>query len=273
MDQRNKWYAKSYLICVILNHYHNLHLLIFIVLIFTLFVIIDIGIVEIPESVLSNNYGKMAFGETRTFQIDKKKYLKCRLAENEIEILKDDYFGQDNPGFIVVKNVASADVECRPGSINDIRVSEEARECGIGTMLMQLCLNEEKIHNVAENDKNQGLNLIRELSETNAVPNVKEVESWVDSNCEKLVSLDMTCSIPPSAHVFFSSALASGYTEMFFALIMRSRRSEFYPSKIPGLVKDMKERYNDNGYIVESDGNEIKVAGEMWYFCQPRNAK
>ena len=214
----------------------------------------------------------MAFGETRIFQIDKKKYLKCRLAENEIEILKDDYFGQDNPGFIVVKNVASADVECRPGSINDIRVSEEARECGIGTMLMQLCLNEEKIHNVAENDKNQGLNLIRELSETNAVPNAKEVESWVDSNCEKLVSLDMTCRIPPSAHVFFSSALASGYTEMIFALINISEYSKFYPLKFPGSVQEMKEHYTDDGYILESDGNKVKVRGEIWLFCQPKNA-
>ena len=213
----------------------------------------------------------MNFGETRTFQIDKTKYLKCRLAENEIDILKDDDWGQDNPGFIVVKNVASAYVECRPGSINDIRVSEEARECGIGTMLMQLCLNEEKIHKVANNDKNQGLSLIRELSETNQVPNAKEVESWVDSNCEKLVSIDITCQIQPSAHVFFSSALASGYTDMFFALILRSKRSEFYPSKIPASVKEMKEHYTDDGYVLESDGSKVKVSGEMWFLCLPSN--
>ena len=225
-----------------------------------------------PESAFSNNYGKMDFGEKRTFQIDKQKHAKCRLAENEIEILKNDDCGKDNPSFIVVDNVASAIVECMPGCIYDVRVSEEARECGIGTMLLQLCLNEEEIHNVANNDKSHGLSLLRELSETNEVPDAKEVESWVYSNCEKFVSLEIVCSIPPSAHVFFSSALASGYTEMFFALINHSKRSEFYPLKIPGSVKEIKKKYSADGYILESDGNKVKVTGEIWLFCQPRNA-
>ena len=198
------------------------------------------------------------------------KHPKCRLAENEIEIIRDDESGRDNPSFIVVDNVATSYVECSSGSIDHIQVSEEARECGIGTMLMQLCLNEEEIHNVANNNFNYGVSLIRQFSETYNVPYAKEVGSWVNSNCEKLVSIDLDCSIPPSVHVFFSSALASGYTDMIFALITLSQK-RFYPMKTLGSVKEMKKHYTDDGYILESDGNKVELFGEIGLFCQPRN--
>ena len=81
-----------------------------------------------------------------------------------------------------------------------------------------------------------------------------------------------------AAHVYFNSALASGFTEMFIAPSL-SPSSKFYPEEGPCSVKALKDRYTDDGYMedneesvevrmVKDDG--VKVWGTFWFFCKPK---
>ena len=60
---------------------------------------------------------------------------------------------------------------------------------------------------------------------------------------------------------------------MFIAL-----DEEFYPREGPCSVKALRDRYTDDGYMVDDDGtdvrsggnNQVKVFGHNWFFCKPK---
>ena len=82
------------------------------------------------------------------------------------------------------------------------------------------------------------------------------------------------CSDPPSgAHVYFNSAIASGFTQMF---MIRDNwpfegKFKFYPNEGPCAVKNLKNRYSDDGNMIELGGlKKTEVWGWNWFFCLPK---
>ena len=219
--------------------------------------------------VSKNNFKAMKMDETRNFKIDKKKNTKCRLPNDKIKIKKEEV-NEYVYSFTMVENDADAFVVCHAGLVTELSVSDDAKQCGIGTMLMQLCFNEKKLHNVADNDNNVALSLINEYSASNVMSIAKDIEEWVDSKCKKILKLTMAASPASAARVYFKSALASGFTEMFIAL-----DSEFYPKEGPCSVGELEKRYTADGYMQDKEGHnghndKVKVFGEYWFFCKPK---
>ena len=229
----------------------------------------QIGIVEpVQKSEDNNNYGPMNNNEIREFKIDKKKKPKCRLENDVIKIKKEEN-EEKWPLFLMVEHdhEGLSYVDCRFGQATALQVSEHAQQCGIATILLHLCFNEKKIHRVADNENNAAVKLLKDFAEAKIMPNAEKIEEWVHSNCKNIVKVTMSCVKLATGHVYFSAALASGYTKMFFAL-----DDEFYPKEGPGDVKELKKLYTNDGYIQHNDGSgqRIKVYGETWFFCKPR---
>ena len=215
-----------------------------------------------------NDYEPMKNNEIRKFKIDQNRYKECRLASLKI---KKEEKSEIEIKFFAVETAADAYANCMSGEITALETArnmmKQAKKCGIGAMLMRLCFNELRIHNVKNNANNAAVTLIEHLSKKNEYLNARKLEEWVKSSCEKAMIMTVTCSPKSDARVFFSSAIASDYTEMFFVL----PKNEFYPKEGQGSVQDLMKRYTDDGNIVESDGtnNNVKVWGEIWLFCKP----
>ena len=197
---------------------------------------------------------------TREFDLDKRKK-ECQLTTDKIKIKKEALIDDIAFEFTMVEPELDAEVTCRAGNVVSLEVTEIAQRCGIGQILMQLCFNEERIHNVV-NMQNAAVEKIK----YSKLPKAEQMGEWVKSKCKKIVSLTMNTKKAAAAHVYFNSALDSGFTEMFIAL-----KDEFYPKDGPGSVRLLKERYTDDGYMKDNEGNEknkVKVHGGEWFFCK-----
>ena len=220
----------------------------------------------------------MMVGETRTFQIDKSKKKDCKLQGEgiiDIEITKERSTGHAFTFKMV--NMENVYIHCDDGYIPQLSTFGGAENCGIGKILTQLCLSEETIHNVESNEKSGALRELkryRENLQSDAKrKKVAKLEKWISSHCSKLFYLSM-CSRPPSgAHVYFNSAIASGFTQMFMIRdnLVLGGKFKFYPNDGPCAVKDLKDRYSDDGNMVELGGlKKTEVWGWLWFFCLPK---
>lgn len=203
----------------------------------------------------------MINNEIRKFKIDRNKNKECRIASLKI---KKEERGTNEVKFSALSS--DAYVICKSGQVTRLETLGR-KKCGIGTMLMRLCFNEMRIHNVRNNNNNAALSLIKKIAKSDKILNAKKVEEWAKSYCEKVVRMTVTCRPESDARVLFSSAIASDYTEMFFKI-----PNAFYPKEGRGLVEELKERYSDEGNMLETDGtnNKVRVWGEIWFFCKPR---
>ena len=231
------------------------------------------------RSFTDNNYEPMQRDQTREFEIDSEKE-NCRLLDKKIKKIKITKLQERKDEFMfrmedIPQIVAKALVECKGGYVPWLLVNDDAEQCGIGKMLMLLCLNEKEIHNTIIS--NRALKRIKGYSEQN-IPKAREIEEWVLSKCEKIVGLTMSPSRLEAAHVYFNSALESGFTEMFIAPSL-SPSSKFYPEEGPCSVKALKDRYTDDGYMKDDEGtdinrmvwnNKVQVTGRNWFFCRPK---
>ena len=224
----------------------------------------------------------MQIDQNREFEIDSKKE-NCRLLDKKIKKIKITKQQEGKGEFMYFKfrmedipqSNAEALVECFGGYVPWLLAKGDAEDCGIGKMLMRLCLNEKEIHNTGIS--NAAVKRIKDYSTQNR-PKAREIEEWVLSKCEKLVYLIMSPSKPEAAHVYFNSALDSDFTEMFIAPSL-SPSSKFYPEEGPCSVKALKDRYTDDGYMKDDEGtdvsrmvwnNKVQVAGRNWLFCKPK---
>ena len=228
---------------------------------FTIVFSILIGIDESTTSSDGYEYRPMIHNEIREFKIDRNKHKECRIASLKI---KKEEKGTNEIKFSAVSS--DAYVSCKSGQVTRLETLGR-KKCGIGKMLMRLCFNEIRIHNVRNNNNNAALSLIENIVKTNEILNAKKVEEWVKSYCDKVVKITVTFRPASDARVLFRSAIASDYTEMFFKI-----PNEFYPKEGRGLVEELKERYTDEGNMLENDGtsNNVRVWGEIWFFCKPR---
>ena len=99
---------------------------------------------------VSNVLDPMNLGETRKFKIDKESKKDCKLPENEITVRKIIEPGQNLRTFEVLKYEKDAFVKCSPGYVDKLSAVGLTNQCGIGKILMKLCLVEEHIHEVIE---------------------------------------------------------------------------------------------------------------------------
>lgn len=232
-----------------------------------------------PRIVARNDYSPMIEGETRTFQIDKTKKKACKLPGEgviDIEITKQ----QSSDYAFTYRMVGMMNfvfIHCDYGYIPKLHTKGKAENCGIGKILTQLCLSEETIHNVESNEEN---NALLEIERYKEVPQsdakrkqLLKFEKWISSHCSKLIVLSMYSDPKSRAHVYFNTAIASGFTQMF---MIRDRvklggNLKFYPKEGPCAVKSLKDRYSDDGNMVELGGlKKTDVWGWNWFFCLPK---
>ena len=206
-----------------------------------------------------NNFDPMAVGESRTFIIDSNKP-KCKMKENEITIKKTLLKSSSNNRKFNVE-VYNAFINCFPGEINFLWTKGITEGCGIGKILMRLCLNEENIHDVDEElDENLAMAHIRKL----AMPGHELLEKWATVDCSKIVYLGMSPDPIDSAYVYFISARESGFDQMVITI----DKVGIYPKSGPCSVETLQKRY-DNGNMVEGD-DIVQVIDQDWFFCVPR---
>ena len=75
----------------------------------------------------------------------------------------------------------------------------------------------------------------------------------------------MAAEQPRGAHVYFRSALASGFTQMFIEIA----DAEMYPNNSVCSVEELQKSYNEDGQMV-SNGKKVSVYEKTWYFCKPK---
>ena len=109
------------------------------------------GLNELP---VISDYGPMKNKEIRKFEIDRNKHKECRSATLKI---KKEEQSEIEIKFFAVETAADAYIKCNSGEVTALETArnrmKQLKKCGIGTMLMQLCFNEERIHNVKYNEK------------------------------------------------------------------------------------------------------------------------
>ena len=220
----------------------------------------------------------MKTNEIRKFKLDKKRKKACKLPEDQISIRKTA--DSNDLTFEVVKYEKDAYITCSPGYINYITADGITRECGIGTFLMKLCLNEEKIHNVANNNENEAVKSIDalvDLCKEDELCNEKYIqnkiimlEKWISSDCSKIISLHMTADPKNRGHLYMKSSLDTGFTKMFIKIVQENLDWDLYPRDDCHSVEVLNERYNDDGEMVEGD-NKVEVFDQDWFFCLPKS--
>ena len=149
-------------------------------------------------------------------------------------------------------------IDCQPGHIKYIRVDPELQGCGIGTILIKLCMNEKKIHNVKMNRKNIALKSL--------LPEFKKTMNWIKSHCSKVVMLKMD---KPVASMFFKSAKLFGFSIVVIKRWVKTSTEELYPHAAPCNIHEIATNYK-NGRM-DIDGRSVMVTGKSheWYFCLP----
>ena len=202
----------------------------------------------------------------RKVALDRDNKPNCQLPKEtkEITMIKTASTEGNNKWTIGVAELDNqAYISCWPGEVDQVYTKGIAAGCGIGKILMMLCLNEESIHNVENIEENEA---IKDIAD------VESLKKWVNSECSKLVFLIMAAEPKSAAHMYFNSAMEIGYTKMFIEISPVPGAKKYYPQNIPGSVQDLKKLYTvvDNfGYIVDGE-KKVPAWGKSWFFCFPK---
>ena len=223
----------------------------------------------------------MKLGEVRKFKIDKNIKKECGLPGQgviEIEIKKEKAkFSRFQ--FTLVGNEKEAYLRCDDGYLTILKTEGKAEKCGIGRIFTDLCMREPKLHEKSSINQaflklekyiNMGekRNVMEEKIEM-----VRQLKEWAASHCSRFMFLWMVAQPRTGAHVYFNSAIASGFTEMFMVTDFPKHNKElvFYPDDGPCEVKEIQGRYSDDGNMVDED-KKIDVGKWNWFFCKPKKS-
>ena len=224
----------------------------------------------------NNNYGPMGDEQIRPFKLNLKHKPTCRLVNENIKIRKTAVGNLGLNTFELVDYLGFAYIECLPGYVQRLQAIGITEGCGIGKILMRLCLNEKHKHDVAYNEQNQAINHILEWIERckrrldkvtcplQFQKKLAKLEKWATTECSKMVTLYMAAVPKSGAYVYFNSAMESNYSQM----IVQISSVEIYPKDGPSSVETLKGQYNGEG---EMDNGQAKVPvfNSYWYFCFP----
>ena len=248
-----------------------------------------------PEGSYPLNFSHMKNKELRWFKYKRTLFPKCQLrpflGRFEIQVKKYKRKNrQSNMGLpekvpkgatrFRTWEMGMGDIylDCHPGLVDKPVVrgdanGNEARGCGIGNILINLCIFEKKIHNIKFNRKNNALKALK--------PKFKKEMKWMKSQCKKVVMLEPITYIVPKK-VFFISLLKNlkeflenvaqfGFTIMVIKVPKAPKVPEsLYPNAGPCRTRELAANYKSgrmnidggNGVVVTGDGNE-------WFFCVP----
>ena len=192
----------------------------------------------------------LAVNGMRTFEIDKTANKECVLrpipnrykgfysvikireevVENVIHHIKTRFFVIHGDKFVRVSydmremnryRGQIAHATCSLGWIEEVNVYRtpvNARKCGIGTVLAELCMMDPDINanEVADSDNRWENNYV--ITSLNSfkewVPLAGELKVELEKTCIKLVGMDMDVNCKGGAHAFFSAAIRLGYDRL-----------------------------------------------------------
>ena len=157
-----------------------------------------------------------------------------------------------NPGLgNYIGQVAIAN--CKNGRIDLVNVNKrnpDARQCGIATVLTELCLLDPEIH---------------ERGERNAAYKLLQ-KTQLEVNCIQMVGLQMIAKPLTGAHTYFSAAINTGFNK----LVVFPRFSGIY--SIYDTVVAKQNYDGETGFIeicCENNGRCYANGGE-WIFCKEK---
>ena len=161
---------------------------------------------------------------------------------------------------------------CTKGWVKKIEVNAEpinARECGISTILTQLCMVDPEIGDIGEG--NEALDLLKSY---------KAEKSAFLTTCLYTVGLKMAANPKTGAYAYFSAALKTGYTKMQIQHKKGWGQWTFYPnrgdSEIQGFrdTKIWQAGYDANTLNIndpEAPGGIYRLTeNDNWLFCKPK---
>ena len=214
----------------------------------------------------------MTYNEVREFGIDKNKKTDCELPEDIYRVMKvKQRSGTDfETNFYAIKNKEFvrdstryqekwykgqiAYITCSHGLIDYIDVNEDlrpnARNCGIGTVLTELCFIDPEFYEV--NDDNYSLKRIP--------VDGQHIRTQIKNECSRFIGLELR-EEEVGAYAFFSAAIRSGYTRLLIyddRCLNTELKYKFFD------VEVARSAYiKETGYIGTTPAFELD-----WLFCK-----
>ena len=235
----------------------------------------------------------MEDGQRKIFQrkVPSKGKPKCRLSSLYFTVLKENRIGATgnvltSRFYAIVGNFKDVDfvplegfshsqkyerqiafIECRHGWINYLTTFEQSlgttgpieypRNCGIGTVLTELCLID------------PDLNIRRQGNEARLLLEGYPEFNMIEQNCDKLMGLSMEVDEIPTGHVYFTAAINMGYMHLIIdekwrTKVRKSGGLKIYPTQVA------KQNFDTaSGAILPCcDNLRCNAHGSMWFFCQ-----
>ena len=156
-------------------------------------------------------------------------------------------------------------IECRHGWINYLTTFEyrigttgpivNPQNCGIGTVLTELCLIDPDLS--IRRQGNEARNLLSGYSEFDRI----------EKNCDKLMGLSMEVDNMPTAHTYFTAAINTGYMTMMIDDCEEESKNQ-NPLKIYA-TRVAKDNFDTTtGDILACCDNALcKAYEQVWFFC------
>ena len=218
------------------------------------------------------------FDISQSKKIVKDKDKRCNLEANKFKVIKvkeDDqinFYAVTGDTFVKLPSddyenqIGSA--ECKVGWIESVFVEPKARNCGLASILTQLCMIDPGLTKNRKEDKHLVYeHLKRGLSRNDG--DVQGVEKHLRSHCHGLIGLLMEATPLEGAYAYFSAAERLKYQYMvvhFYdqKIYQCGGRFKFYE------VERAKNLYNSNTGRIEDDETDPEGSGyeAKWYFCR-----
>ena len=232
------------------------------------------------------DFSHMKNGEIRWFKYQRSPFTKCQLRPSStvlgIQIKKYKRKNQSLDLPPVPKGatrfrtwkmgLGDVYLDCHPGFVDKPAVRDvmngkgkNARGCGIGRILMSLCMFEKKIHNT-KFPKNKALKSLK--------PKFKKEMKWMKSQCSKVVMLKTDINIASTwknLKTFLEDANTFGFTIMVIKVPWAPRVPEaLYPKAGPCRTFELATNYKYGSMTIDV-GPSVVVTGDgnEWFFCLP----
>ena len=227
----------------------------------------------------------------RTFWINKIRHPNCRLKENTFKVVKSrtgrdvqfdqgvtiefqalkEQFDATNPDHVdEIYNYQMGYITCTPGWIDDVRVHSmptNARDCGISTVLTELCLLEPEIYVLHQPPDNRPSKSIQYLLQQGYAHELFDIEN----SCNYLIGMWMKAEPMSGAFAYLGAANRMGYRRLY---LETAAGGFFY-----FWVKDALNSYDENtGKFTlmgecccddcDTEHRKCDGFGGRWFFCR-----
>ena len=198
------------------------------------------------------------------FRIDKEKHTQCTLNEHTYKVKRiDEKLTTINSYYYAIRDTEFNEIDedsykrrfkdqigyawCTQGVIDDILVHTHpvnARRCGIGEVLAELCLIDLELNKVDDENKS-----VDDFDD-------EQTKTLVKTYCDGLVGFTM--GTLKGAYIYFSAAINSGYG----ALLIKDRTCGHGYFILN--VDAAQRKYNEGTGEID----DIPALSETWYICR-----